>query len=192
MTIPVIACIVLGALLFVVLVLLAGQLQHNRTLRRGIAEEELDPFHEAVYEEIEYKLARQGTYDAPRRGDFLSDELPSDYDDVEDSEGNPIPGESMPSLEGETPGYYDDAVPMNSNPEDLSGDFHSDKLPSGYYDVEDSEGNPIQGKGTGVFPHSPGEESARAALPPEEGPAAPDRTDYDDVGEESPGEGGAL
>ncbi|MGH0116936.1 UNVERIFIED_CONTAM: hypothetical protein FKN15_026630 [Acipenser sinensis] len=38
----------------------------------------------------------------------------------------------------------------------------------------------------------PGEESARAALPPEEGPAAPDRTDYDDVGEESPGEGGAL
>lgn len=35
MTIPVIACIVLGALLFVVLVLLAGQLQHNRMLRRG-------------------------------------------------------------------------------------------------------------------------------------------------------------
>ncbi|MGH0149153.1 UNVERIFIED_CONTAM: hypothetical protein FKN15_014478 [Acipenser sinensis] len=165
MTIPVIACIVLGALLFVVLVLLAGQLQHNRMLRRGIAaEEELDPFHEAVYEEIEYKLARQGTYDAPRRGSFLSDELPSDYDDVEDSEGNPIPGESMPSLEGETPGYYDDAVPMNSNPEDLSG-----------------------------FPLTlPGEENARAALPPEEGPAAPDRTDYDDVGEESPGEGGAL
>ncbi|XP_058864817.1 scavenger receptor cysteine-rich type 1 protein M130-like [Acipenser ruthenus] len=185
MTIPLIACIVLGALLFVVLVLLAGQLQHNRMLRRGIAEEELDPFHEAVYEEIEYKLARQGTYDAPRRGSFLSDELPSDYDDVEDSEGNPIPGESMPSLEGETPGYYDDAVPMNSNPEDLSGSFHFDELPSGYYDVEDSEGNPIQG-----FPLTPpGEESAQAALPPEEGPAAPDRTDYDDVGEESPGEG---
>ncbi|MGH0149152.1 UNVERIFIED_CONTAM: hypothetical protein FKN15_014477 [Acipenser sinensis] len=208
MTIPVIACIVLGALLFVVLVLLAGQLQHNRMLRRGIAEEELDPFHEAVYEEIEYKLARQGTYDAPRRGSFLSDELPSDYSDVEDSEGNSIPGESMPSLEGETPGYYDDAVPMNSNPEDLSGEFlqtspveepctkpslgersfHSDELPSGYYDVEDSEGNPIQG-----FPLTPpGEESARAALPPEEGPAAPDRTDYNDVGEESPGESGAL
>ncbi|XP_058864841.1 LOW QUALITY PROTEIN: scavenger receptor cysteine-rich type 1 protein M130-like [Acipenser ruthenus] len=67
MTIPVIACIVLGALL--VLVLLAGLLQHNRMLRRGIAEEELDPFHEAVYEEIEYKLARQGSYDAPRRGE---------------------------------------------------------------------------------------------------------------------------
>ncbi|MGH0160206.1 UNVERIFIED_CONTAM: hypothetical protein FKN15_038866 [Acipenser sinensis] len=159
MTIPVIACIVLGALLFVVLVLLAGQLQHNRMLRRGIAEEELDPFHEAVYEEIEYKLARQGTYDAPRRGSFLSDELPSDYDDVEDSEGNPIPGS-----------------------------FHSDELPSGYYDVEDSEGNPIQG-----FPLTPpGEESARATLPPEEGPAASDRTDYDDVGEESPGEGFPL
>ncbi|MGH0134729.1 UNVERIFIED_CONTAM: hypothetical protein FKN15_059963 [Acipenser sinensis] len=91
--------------------------------QEGIAEEELDPFHEAVYEEIEYKLARQGTYDAPRRGSFLSDELPSDYDDVEDSEGNPIPGESMSSLEGETPGYYDDTVPMNSNPEDLSGEF---------------------------------------------------------------------
>ncbi|RXM92221.1 hypothetical protein EOD39_20361 [Acipenser ruthenus] len=141
-------------------------------------------------------------------GSFLSDELPSDYDDVEDSEGNPIPGESMPSLEGETPGYYDDAVPMNSNPEHLSGEFlqtspvekpctkpslgersfHSDELPSGYYDVENSEGNPIQG-----FPLTPhGEESARAALPPEEGPTAPDRTDYDDVGEESPGEGGAL
>ncbi|XP_058864815.1 antigen WC1.1-like [Acipenser ruthenus] len=177
MTIPLIACIVLGALLFVVLVLLAGQLQHNRMLRRGIAEE-LDPFHEAVYEEIEYKLARQGIYDAPRRGSFLSDELPSDYDDVEDSE-------SMPSLEGEIPGYYDDAVPMNSNPEDLSGSFHYDELPSGYYDVEDSEGNPIQG-----FPLTPpGEESTRAALPPEEGPVAPDRTDYDDVGEESPGEG---
>ncbi|KAK6470078.1 scavenger receptor cysteine-rich type 1 protein M130-like [Huso huso] len=70
----------------------------------------------------------------------------------------------------------------------IPGSFHSDKLPSGYYDVENSEGNPIQG-----FPLTPpGEESARAALPPEEGPAAPDRTDYDDVGEESPGEGGAL
>ncbi|XP_041100223.1 antigen WC1.1-like, partial [Polyodon spathula] len=187
MTIPLIACIVLGALLFVVLVLLAGQLQNNRMLRRGIAEE-LDPFHEAVYEEIEYKLARQGTYGAPRRGSFLSDQLPSDYDDVEDSEGNPIPGESMPSLEGEPPGYYDDAVPLNSNPEDLSGSFLPDELPSGYYDVEDSERNPIQG--SPLTP--PGEESARAALPPEEGAAAPDRTDYDDVGEESPGEAGAL
>ncbi|XP_069054157.1 scavenger receptor cysteine-rich type 1 protein M130-like [Lepisosteus oculatus] len=85
--------LLLGALLFVVLALLVGQLIQNRNLRKALSKGALAPYHDAVYEEIEYKLAREGTYSAPRRGRFLSDELPSGYDDVEDSEGDPVPGE---------------------------------------------------------------------------------------------------
>ncbi|KAG9329943.1 hypothetical protein JZ751_028514, partial [Albula glossodonta] len=50
------------------------------------------PLHEAVYEEIEYKLAREGTYSAPRWGSVLSEDPPSGYEDVGDSEGHSLSG----------------------------------------------------------------------------------------------------
>ncbi|MBN3323626.1 WC11 protein, partial [Atractosteus spatula] len=238
--------LLLGALLFVVLALLVGQLIQNRKLRKALSKGALTPYHDAVYEEIEYKLAREGTYSAPRRGRFLSDELPSGYDDVEDSEGDPVPEESIPSLKEEIPEYYDDAVTVPQSPGALSGELMSsvkeetpeyyddavtipqspdalsgelmssvkeeapeyydddvtvpqspdtvsgrllsDEAPSGYSDVGDSEGDPTSG-----FLHpGPGVDRVLPTLPSEEGAPAPDRTDYDDVGDESQGEDGCC
>ncbi|XP_069054140.1 antigen WC1.1-like [Lepisosteus oculatus] len=154
--------LLLGALLFVVLALLVGQLIQNRNLRKALSKGALAPYHDAVYEEIEYKLAREGTYSAPRRGRFLSDELPSGYDDVEDSEGDPVPGDSITSLKEEIPEYYDDAVTVPQSPDALSG----------------------------VLQPGPGVDRVLPTLPSEEGAPAPDRTDYDDVGDDSQGEDG--
>ncbi|XP_069054178.1 antigen WC1.1-like [Lepisosteus oculatus] len=130
------ALLLLGALLFVVLALLVGQLIQNRKLRKALSEGALAPYHDAVYEEIEYKLAREGTSSTPRRGRFLSDELPSGYDDVEDSEGELVPEESIPSLKEEIPEYYDDAVTVRQSPDALSGElmsFVKEEAPE-YYD----------------------------------------------------------
>ncbi|MBN3322179.1 C163A protein, partial [Atractosteus spatula] len=254
--------LLLGALLFVVLALLVGQLIQNRKLRKALSKGALTPYHDAVYEEIEYKLAREGTYSAPRRGRFLSDEMPSGYDDVEDSEGDPVPGDSITSLKEEIPEYYDDAVTVAQSPDALSGQLLQsshmgklctnlrqlmspvteeapeyyddavtvpqspdalsgelmssvkeegpeyyddaitvpqspdtvsgrllpDKTPSGYSDVGDSEGYPTSG-----VPHAgPGVDRVLPTLPSEEGAPAPDRTDYDDVGDESQGEDGCC
>ncbi|MBN3325688.1 C163A protein, partial [Atractosteus spatula] len=226
--------LLLGALFFMVLALLVGQLIQNRKLRKALSKGALAPYHDAVYEEIEYKLAREGTYSAPRRGRFLSDELPSGYDDVEDSEGDPVPEESIPSLKEEIPEYYDDAVTVPQSPGALSGELMSsvkeetpeyyddavtipqspdalseyygdavtvpqspdtlsgrllsDEAPSGYSDVGDSEGDPTSG-----FLHpGPGVDRVLPTLPSEEGVPAPDRTDYDDVGDESQGEDGCC
>ncbi|XP_010134519.1 PREDICTED: scavenger receptor cysteine-rich type 1 protein M130-like, partial [Buceros rhinoceros silvestris] len=52
---PVILCIILGALLCLVLAILAGQIQSARAQQRG-SRLSYDPFSEAVYEEIDYNL----------------------------------------------------------------------------------------------------------------------------------------
>ncbi|XP_069054141.1 antigen WC1.1-like [Lepisosteus oculatus] len=111
----------LGALLFVMLALLVWQLIHNRKLRKALSKGAHTPYHDAVYELIEYKLAREGTYNISGRGRFLSDELPSGYNDVEDSEGDPVPGDSITSLKEEIPEHYDDAVTVPQRPDALSG-----------------------------------------------------------------------
>ncbi|XP_058868206.1 antigen WC1.1-like [Acipenser ruthenus] len=108
---PVVACIILGALLFVVFILFGGQLVKNRLLRRGIAEMNLaaSHFNEPLYEEIEYKLARQGIYSSHGSGSFLADDdLP--YDDVDDTAGSLAAG-SLPS--GNLP--YDDVGYSDGN-----------------------------------------------------------------------------
>ncbi|MBN3325687.1 DMBT1 protein, partial [Atractosteus spatula] len=234
--------LLLGALLFVVLALLVGQWIQNRKLRKALSKGALAPYHDAVYEEIKYKLAREGTYSAPRRGRFLSDNLPSGYDDVEDSEEDPASGDSITSLKEEiseyyddavtvpqtpdalsgelmspvteeAPEYYDDAVTVPQSPDTLSGELMSlvkedapeyyddaisvpqspvsgrllsDETHSGYSDMGDSEGDPTSG-----VPHTcPGVDRVLPTLPSEEGAPAPDRTDYDDVGDESQGKDG--
>ncbi|XP_063210190.1 antigen WC1.1-like [Chroicocephalus ridibundus] len=55
---PVIFCIVLGALLCMVLAILAGQIRRARAQQRG-SRLPYDPFSEAVYEEIDYNLMRE-------------------------------------------------------------------------------------------------------------------------------------
>ncbi|XP_044842198.1 scavenger receptor cysteine-rich type 1 protein M130-like [Mauremys mutica] len=57
-TVPMIICIILGALLCLVLIILGVQVQSARAQRRG-SRRSLDPFSEAVYEEIDYNLIRK-------------------------------------------------------------------------------------------------------------------------------------
>ncbi|CAM4457789.1 unnamed protein product [Caretta caretta] len=57
-TVPVVICIVLGALLCLVLIILGAQVRSARAERRG-SRRSLDPFSEAVYEEIDYNLMRK-------------------------------------------------------------------------------------------------------------------------------------
>ncbi|XP_074849058.1 scavenger receptor cysteine-rich type 1 protein M130-like [Carettochelys insculpta] len=54
-TVPVVICIILGALLCLVLIILGVQVQSARAQRRG-SRRKSDPFTEAVYEEIDYNL----------------------------------------------------------------------------------------------------------------------------------------
>ncbi|XP_039374549.1 deleted in malignant brain tumors 1 protein-like, partial [Mauremys reevesii] len=57
-TVPVVVCIILGALLCLVLIILGAQVRSARAQRRG-SRRPLDPFSEAVYEEIDYNLMRE-------------------------------------------------------------------------------------------------------------------------------------
>uniref|UniRef100_K7GGC8 SRCR domain-containing protein n=1 Tax=Pelodiscus sinensis TaxID=13735 RepID=K7GGC8_PELSI len=56
--VPVVVCIILGALLCLVLIILGVQVQSARAQRRG-SRRSSDPFSEAVYEEIDYDLMRK-------------------------------------------------------------------------------------------------------------------------------------
>ncbi|XP_069054613.1 antigen WC1.1-like [Lepisosteus oculatus] len=112
-TVPAVVFFLQGALVFVLLVLLVGQLIQNRRLRKALAEAKVKPMNEALYQEIDFTLTAEG---ALRRGRFLSDEVPSEYDDLEDSKGDPDPGKLL-----------------------------CDELQSEYDDVENNENDPISG-----------------------------------------------
>nr|XP_047912413.1 scavenger receptor cysteine-rich domain-containing protein SCART1-like isoform X2 [Anser cygnoides] len=110
--VPVIICIILGALLCLLLALLAGQVRSARAQRRGSVRAG-EPFSEAVYEEIAYSLAwekqpRFSLSDVP----VLPGGDPADgYDDageVSDPGEDPVPGQGdwdVPGIpeEGEGP-----------------------------------------------------------------------------------------
>ncbi|XP_069047765.1 scavenger receptor cysteine-rich type 1 protein M130-like [Lepisosteus oculatus] len=108
-TIPMVSFLVLGALLFVVLVLCAGQVYQNRGLRRVIAERDLTGSPDAVYEELDYKFGREEVHSDYRRGKFLLDELASGYDEVGDSN-------RADSFHAEEPLGYDDVEDIESSP----------------------------------------------------------------------------
>ncbi|XP_068556270.1 antigen WC1.1-like [Anas acuta] len=55
---PVIVCVILGALLCLVLAILAGQIRSARAQKKG-SRVSYDPFSEAVYEDIDYNLMRE-------------------------------------------------------------------------------------------------------------------------------------
>ncbi|KAG9330945.1 hypothetical protein JZ751_021439, partial [Albula glossodonta] len=157
LNIPAVAFVVLGALLFLLLVVLGVLVFQNRGLRRGRdgSWEEHDhmitgghtPLHEAVYEEIEYKLAREGTYSAPRWGSILSEDPPSGYEDVGDSEGHSLPGELGDAAEN-----YDDVTSADQNPGGAEGELGREDAPEHYDDVitpdqhpDSVEGEPLKG-----------------------------------------------
>ncbi|XP_067166128.1 scavenger receptor cysteine-rich type 1 protein M130-like [Apteryx mantelli] len=100
-SVPVIICIILGALLCLILALLVGQVRSARAQRRG-SRRSLESFSEAVYQEIDYSLTWEKQAKFGRSGWSLhsrgSDRAPgarratpslpstdTDYDDAEEA-----------------------------------------------------------------------------------------------------------
>ncbi|CAM4472924.1 unnamed protein product [Lepidochelys kempii] len=99
-TVPVVICIVLGALLCLVLIILGAQVRSARAERRG-SRRSLDPFSEAVYEEIDYNLMRKKQEMFDRSVSYSDDSVTKLQYYTGDSEGENDPGSEQ---EGAFPG----------------------------------------------------------------------------------------
>ncbi|XP_043369864.1 antigen WC1.1-like [Dermochelys coriacea] len=162
-TVPVVICIILGALLCLVLIILWAQVRSARAQRRG-SRKPLDPFSEAVYEEIDYNLMREKQEMFSRSVSYSDDSVRKLQYYTGDSEGENDPGSEQ---EGASPGGsqldYDNVeepalndVPQTPDGRDapaLPGDVPGD----GYDDAREvslPEGDPGLGqndeKGTGA------------------------------------------
>ncbi|XP_036374390.1 antigen WC1.1-like [Megalops cyprinoides] len=165
-----VAFLVLGALFFLLLAVVVVLLFRNRDLKKALYQGDHVPQYEAVYEEIEYKLAGERTYGAPRRGSVLSEDLPPGYDDVGDGERQSHLGESVKEETGED---YDDVIA-----EESTGDLMSENIPDSYDDVITVD--PITGS------------VAVDKVKTMEGPLETEKMGYDDVGEEPLNSEGAF
>ncbi|XP_037768274.1 antigen WC1.1 isoform X3 [Chelonia mydas] len=205
-TVPVVICIILGALLCLVLIILGAQVRSARAERRD-SRRSLDPFSEAVYEEIDYNLMRKKqifgrsvsfsddsvaklryyTGDSEGENDFASEEegaFPGgsqlDYDNVEEPASSNIPrtpdGQEVPALPGGAPWDGYDEAREVSNTEDDPASGPSAQEVTGAH--EDSDRN--RDDQTGWSLHSLRSEGAsgaeRDALSP-----PPHDLGYDDV-----------
>ncbi|KAM7243868.1 hypothetical protein CapIbe_004476 [Capra ibex] len=104
-SLPGVLCLILGALLFLVLVILATQLLRWRAERRALSSYE-DALAEAVYEELDYLLTQKEGLGSP---DQRTDVPAENYDDAEEV---PVPG-TPPASQGseeEVPPEKDDGV----------------------------------------------------------------------------------
>ncbi|XP_050799248.1 scavenger receptor cysteine-rich type 1 protein M130-like isoform X5 [Gopherus flavomarginatus] len=162
-TVPVVICIILGALLCLVLIILGAQVQSAKAQRRG-SRRPLDPFSEAVYEEIDYNLMREKQEMFSRSVSYSDDSVTKLQYYTGDSEGENDPGSEE---EGASPGGsqldYDNVeepalndVPQTPDSQDAPT-LPGDVLGDGYDDareVSDPEGDPHLGqnneKGTGA------------------------------------------
>ncbi|XP_050799237.1 scavenger receptor cysteine-rich type 1 protein M130-like isoform X4 [Gopherus flavomarginatus] len=162
-TVPVVICIILGALLCLVLIILGAQVQSAKAQRRG-SRRPLDPFSEAVYEEIDYNLMREKQEIFSRSVSYSDDSVAKLQYYTGDSEGENDPGSEQ---EGASPGGsqldYDNVeepalndVPQTPDSQDAPT-LPGDVLGDGYDDareVSDPEGDPHLGqnneKGTGA------------------------------------------
>ncbi|XP_077680446.1 antigen WC1.1-like [Eretmochelys imbricata] len=162
-TVPVVICIILGALLCLVLIILGAQVRSARAQRRG-SRRPLDPFSEAVYEEIDYNLMREKQEMFSRSVSCSDDSVTKLQYYTGDSEGENDPGSEQ---DGVSPGGsqmdYDNVEEPASNdvpqtpdgrdalalPGDGSGAVYDDAR-----DVSVPEGDPGLGqnddKGTGA------------------------------------------
>ncbi|XDA75048.1 hypothetical protein R6Z07F_005275 [Ovis aries] len=89
-SLPGVLCLILGALLFLVLVILATQLLRWRAEHRALSSYE-DALAEAVYEELDYVLTQKEGLGSP---DQRTDVPAENYDDAEEV---PVPGTSLAS-----------------------------------------------------------------------------------------------
>ncbi|XP_076860602.1 antigen WC1.1-like [Brachyhypopomus gauderio] len=145
--------LVLGVLLFLALVLLAGLVYQNRVLRRVISNMRRKTLSEAVYEEIDRRYITKRTRISPRRGSVLSEVQHSGYEDVEEellSERSVIvdqaeyyddvttTGDLISDMTTEdTPENYDDVITAGHNSDIVEGSVLSEVQHSGYEDVEE-------------------------------------------------------
>ncbi|CAM5081483.1 unnamed protein product [Eretmochelys imbricata] len=90
-TVPVVICIILGALLCLVLIILGAQVRSARAERRD-SRRPLDPFSEAVYEEIDYNLMRKKQEMFDRSVSYSDDSVTKLQYYTRDSEGENDPG----------------------------------------------------------------------------------------------------
>ncbi|XP_030393640.1 scavenger receptor cysteine-rich type 1 protein M130-like [Gopherus evgoodei] len=162
-TVPVVICIILGALLCLVLIILGAQVQSAKAQHRGFRRP-LDPFSEVVYEEIDYNMMREKQEMFSRSVSYSDDSVTKLQYYTGDSEEENNPGSEE---EGASPGVsqldYDNVeepalndVPQTPDgrdapalPGDVTGDGYDDAR-----EVSDSESDPGLGqnneKGTGA------------------------------------------
>ncbi|KAG5853568.1 hypothetical protein ANANG_G00027390 [Anguilla anguilla] len=147
----------------------------------------------------------------PGGGVALSEDPPSGYEDVEDSEGHSLsvlrfshkfPEVSLLSgdlVMEDTPENYDDVIPADKHPDSVAGELVEGDAPEHYDDVITMQLGPDAFPGDHVTDTEEnyddvltldwiqvGESVLAETLP------APSGMDYDDVGEWPPGIGGAL
>ncbi|KAM9390171.1 antigen WC1.1-like [Phaethornis superciliosus] len=121
MSVPVILCIILGALLCLVLAILAGQIQSSRAWQRG-SRVSYDPFSEAVYEEIDYNLMRgkQGMTSLSDSHSESSETKTQFYSENGDEENGPEATQEVSPLPEDTlEDSYDDVTEV-PGPRDAS------------------------------------------------------------------------
>ncbi|XP_010842564.1 PREDICTED: antigen WC1.1-like, partial [Bison bison bison] len=95
-SLPGVLCLILGALLFLVLIILVTQLLRWRAERRALSSYE-DALAEAVYEELDYLVTqKEGLLGSPEAPDQRTDAPGEDYDDAEEV---PVPG-TPPASQG--------------------------------------------------------------------------------------------
>ncbi|XP_074851518.1 scavenger receptor cysteine-rich type 1 protein M130-like [Carettochelys insculpta] len=206
-TVLMVVCIILGALLCLVLILLGVQVRSARAQRRG-SRGPLDPFSEAVYEEIDDNLMREKQQLFSHPVSYSDDSVRKLQYDTGDSEGENTPGSERDgaSLEGSQLDYdnaeepaSDDAPQTPSGPDapalpaDAPGDGYDDAREVSVHDdapvwrKNDEEGSEESGRNresqTGWSLHSlrsggvSGMEKETPVLPPGD-------LGYDDVGQD--------
>ncbi|XP_075345475.1 scavenger receptor cysteine-rich type 1 protein M130-like [Mycteria americana] len=181
-SLPVIICIILGALLCLLLALLAGQVRIARAGRRG-SERAWEPFPDAVYEEIAYSPAweKQARFSGP--GSYSEGSLTKlqPYPGDSKEEDGPGPAPDIPVLPGGDPADgYDDAREVSDPAEDPApgqGDWEKSRVP------EEGAGPRAASRGANL--HS----QRSAGVPGAEGDARSlslESTGYDDAEDVSP------
>ncbi|XP_067422174.1 antigen WC1.1-like, partial [Emydura macquarii macquarii] len=161
-TVLVVVCIILGALLCFVLIVLGAQVRSARAQRRD-SRRPLDPFLEAVYEEIDYNLMREKQEMFRRSVSYSDDSVTKLQYYTGDSEGENDPGSEQEgaSLGGSQLDYDNvEEAPLNDVPQtpddipqtlddrgasdlpaDLTGDSYDDVR-----EVPDPEDDPVWGQ----------------------------------------------
>ncbi|XP_066518200.1 CD5 antigen-like [Hoplias malabaricus] len=126
-----VSLLVLGALLFLALVLLFVMFYQNRVLRRVLSKRRRKTLTEAVYEEIDRNYitkrlpSTQRVYFSPLTGSILSEEQRSGYEDVDEELL------SAKSVTEEKAEYYDDAAPSGLIETENTAESYDDVLTAG-------------------------------------------------------------